>query len=82
MAIMPAVSEYRAQVIQDGAVVASAYGSDFDAVRQEGEHYRLVYSQDGPADLKVSERRKGRWRLVGGAVAYEARAVLAAKVAA
>jgi len=55
--------EYRARVIQDGAVVAQAFG-DRDSVIREGQHYHAVYLADGPADLVLQVKRGGRWRFV------------------
>jgi hypothetical protein len=57
--------EYRARVIQDGAVVAQAFG-DRDSVIRHGQHYHAVYLADGPADLVLHVKRGGRWRKVTG----------------
>ena len=55
--------EYRARVIQDGAVVAQAFG-DRDSVIRHGQHYHAAYLVDGPADLVLHVKRGGRWRFV------------------
>ncbi len=53
--------EYEYQVIQDGMVVASAWGRDHDRVLAEAAHYAAVYAQDGPVELRIKpDKRKRR----------------------
>lgn len=37
---------------QDGCVVASVEAYDRDLAEREIEHYALIYSQDGPVEIK------------------------------
>lgn len=43
------------ELIQDGVVVASVSGSDRDIAFREIQHYAMLYAQDGPVLLRVSE---------------------------
>lgn len=47
------MSEWQAEIHQDGRVVAIATGHDQDAVTREGVHYANVFWQDGPCVLRV-----------------------------
>jgi len=61
-------TEYRADVIQGGQRVAQLRGASEAAVWTGGTHYFMMYGQDGPAELRVYEKRKNRWKFIGGAV--------------
>lgn len=61
--------QFRARVLQGKLVLAQAFGSDLDAVWAEGDHYLMQYAGESPSELQVCEKRKGRWRLIGGSVA-------------
>lgn len=53
--------EYEYQVIQDGVVVASAWGQNRDRVLAEASHYAAQYAQDGPIELRIKpDHRKRR----------------------
>lgn len=52
--------EYEYQVIQDGIVVASAWGRDHDDVLSQAAHYAAVYAQDGPVTLRIKPDKRKR----------------------
>lgn len=52
--------EYEYQVIQDGIVVASAWGRDHDAVLSQAAHYAALYAQDGPVTLRIKPDKRKR----------------------
>jgi uncharacterized protein (DUF427 family) len=54
--------EYEYQVIQDGVVVASAWGLDERRVLAEASHYAAQYAQDGPVELRIKPDRRKRKR--------------------
>lgn len=53
--------EYEYEVIQDGIVVASAWGRDKQRVLSEAMHYAMMYAQDGPVEVRMKpDKRKRR----------------------
>ena len=53
--------EWRAVIMQGGVAVAQCHANNEAAARREGAHYLMMYGQDGPAQMQVSEKRNGRW---------------------
>lgn len=43
---------YRYVLIQDGMVVASVESASKEQAEREINHYALMYSQDGPVEIK------------------------------
>ncbi len=54
--------EYEYEVIQDGIVVASAWGRDRHEVLNEATHYAMMYAQDGPVILQMKPDKRNRKR--------------------
>jgi len=57
-------NEWLVTITQDGQTVARCYADNESAVRREGNHYLLVYQQDGPTEMQVWEKRSNRWAKV------------------
>lgn len=49
---------YKYVLIQDGLVVASVESSSKEQAEKEINHYALVYSQDGPVEIKNRGKKK------------------------
>ncbi len=63
VAINALPQEYEFEVVQDGMVVASAWGRDKARVLAEASHYAAMYAQDGPVELRIKpDKRKRRTR--------------------
>lgn len=62
VAIKTTPREYEYEVVQDGIVVASAWGRDRARVLAEASHYAAVYAQDGPVELRIKPDRRKRRR--------------------
>ncbi len=61
VAIRATQQEYEFEVVQDGIVVASAWGRDRDRTLAEAAHYAAMYAQDGPVLLRIKpDKRKRR----------------------
>jgi hypothetical protein len=61
VAIKATPQEYEYQIVQDGIVVASAWGRNRARVLAEISHYAAQYAQDGPVELRMKpDRRKRR----------------------
>lgn len=52
--------EFEYEVIQDGVVVASAWGRDHDRVLAEAANYVAQYAQDGPVELRIKPDKRKR----------------------
>ena len=52
--------EYEYQVVQDGIVVASAWGRNQGAVLAQAAHYAALYAQDGPVTLRIKPDKRKR----------------------
>lgn len=63
VAIKATLQEYEYQVVQDGVVVASAWGRDRARVLAEVAHYAALYAQDGPVELRIKPDRRERGML-------------------
>ncbi len=50
--------EWRAQLWQDGMVVAAVSGPDGESVQREIKHYAAQYEQDGPVRIRLIPPRK------------------------
>lgn len=44
--------DFTVEVWQGGMMVASATASDLKTARREGNHYAMMYSQDGPIEIR------------------------------
>jgi hypothetical protein len=54
--------EYEYQVVQDGVVVASAWGRDREQALTEAAHYAALYAMDGPVQLRLKPDKRRRKR--------------------
>lgn len=52
--------EYEYEVVQNGVVVASAWGLDKKSVLAEACHYAVIYAQDGPVELRIKPDHRKR----------------------
>ena len=46
------MTSFEAELWQDGMMVAGASGPTKEVVEREINHYAMVYSQDGPVEIK------------------------------
>lgn len=49
---------HKYQLIQNGVVMASVYSESKEQAEKEINHYALVYSQDGPVEIKDCLKKK------------------------
>lgn len=55
------MAHYKLGIWQDGIEVAGVSGSDFERVYREAMHYQMVYSQDGPTEMRGIPLDKMDW---------------------
>lgn len=49
--------EYEYEVWQDGALQAGGSALDYASAKSEASHYAMMYSQDGPVEVRIYEKR-------------------------
>lgn len=49
--------EYEYEVWQDGALQAGGRELDYASAKSEARHYAMMYSQDGPVEVRIYEKR-------------------------
>jgi hypothetical protein len=52
---------YKLGIWQDGIEVAGVSGPDFEKVYREAMPYQMLYSQDGPIEMRGVPRKKMDW---------------------
>lgn len=52
------ISPWKAELWQDGMIVAKVEGSTEAAVDREIQHYAMMYAQDGPVEIKFKPPKR------------------------
>lgn len=56
-------TEYRGEIWQGGMRVAAVEGKKYKQVNSDTAHYALMYSQDGPVEVKLYRKLyQKRWQ--------------------